>query len=165
MSGGNSTSTRLKGGADNSGKNNSSSTSIGSSGARSRMQRACEMVGALLRPERLQQNCPYHVLNVQILSLLQQEGLIRGFSVNGGKINILLKHYQGAPVIRNVRVVSKPSRAIWLTVSDLKHKTRFNSGLWVMQTACGVISHRDCLRLGIGGKVLMAVNNGYQHFC
>ena len=67
------------------------------------MQRACEMVVSLLRPDRLQQRCPYHVLNVQILSLLQKEGFIRGFAVNGAKIDILLKHYQGAPVSKETK--------------------------------------------------------------
>ncbi|KAL8269644.1 hypothetical protein Esti_006399 [Eimeria stiedai] len=123
------------------------------------------MVVSLLRPDRQQQRCPYHVLNVQILSLLQKEGFIRGFAVNGNKIDILLKHYQGAPVIRNIRVVSKPSREIWLTASELKHRTRFNAGTWIVQTCCGVLTHRACIQMGIGGKVLMAVNNGYQHFC
>ncbi|CDO63641.1 putative mitochondrial ribosomal protein S8 precursor [Plasmodium gaboni] len=129
------------------------------------MQRACEMVVSLLRTDSMTQKCPFHVLNVQILELLQKEGLIRGFSIKGTKIDILLKHYKGAPVIRNIRVVSKPSRDIWLTPHELKFRTRFNTGLWVMQTSCGVISHRDCIRMGIGGKMLFAVNNGYQHFC
>jgi len=123
------------------------------------------LVVSLLRTWALQQKTPYHQLNVHILELLQKEGYIRGFRVEGTKINILLKHYQGAPVIRNIRVVSKPSRDIWLTPPELKHRTRFNSGLWVMQTACGVVSHRDCIKMGIGGKVLLAVNNGYQWWC
>eukprot|EP00920_Eleutheroschizon_duboscqi_P031610 GHVT01076220.1.p1 GENE.GHVT01076220.1~~GHVT01076220.1.p1 ORF type:complete len:130 (-),score=14.02 GHVT01076220.1:787-1176(-) len=129
------------------------------------MQRACEMVVALLRTEALTQRCPYHPLNVYILDLLQREGYVRGFRVDGAKISILLKHYQGAPVIRNIRVVSKPSRDIWLAPHELKFRTRFNTGLWVLQTSCGVISHRDCIEMGLASKMLLAVNNGYQHFC
>ncbi|GAB64807.1 30S ribosomal protein S8 [Plasmodium cynomolgi strain B] len=59
------------------------------------MQRACEMVVSLLRTDAMTQKCPFHVLNVQILELLQKEGLIRGFSIKGTKIDILLKHYKG----------------------------------------------------------------------
>eukprot|EP00434_Breviolum_minutum_P022870 symbB.v1.2.020179.t1/scaffold1684.1/size105940/2 len=95
---------------------------------------------------------------------LIKEGLVRGYTVEGNRITILLKYYQGAPVIRNIRVVSKPSRDIWLLPHELKFRTRFNTGLWIMQTPVGVVSHRDCIEMGIGGKVIFAVNNGYQHW-
>merc|ERR1712182_71352 len=124
----------------------------------SRMQRACEMVQSLLKTQAALQRTPYHPFCAQILHLLQKEGLIRGFNVEGNKITVLLKHYQGAPVIRNIRVVSKPSREMWLLPHELKFRTRYNTGLWVMQTPVGVISHRDCIEMGIGGKMLFAVN-------
>uniref|UniRef100_A0A0G4F779 30S ribosomal protein S8, chloroplastic n=1 Tax=Chromera velia CCMP2878 TaxID=1169474 RepID=A0A0G4F779_9ALVE len=128
------------------------------------MQHACEMVVSLMKTEALEQKCVFTPFNVQILNLLTREGYIRGFRAEGRKIRILLKHYQGAPVIRNVRVVSKPSRDIWVTPYELKFRTRFNTGMWVVQTPVGVTSHRDCIRMGIGGKMIFAVNNGYQHF-
>ncbi|CAE7720221.1 RPS8 [Symbiodinium sp. CCMP2592] len=104
--------------------------------------------------------------NAKLLRLpSEQEGLIRGYTVEGNRITILLKHYQGAPVIRNIRVVSKPSRDIWLLPHELKFRTRYNTGLWIMQTPVGVVSHRDCIEMGIGGKVIFAVNNGYQQWC
>ncbi|KAK1441838.1 hypothetical protein BgAZ_501700 [Babesia gibsoni] len=129
------------------------------------MQKVCEMVVPLLRTDAQSQWCQFHILNVQILQLLLNEGFIRGYAVHGDRINILLKHYKGAPVIRNIRVISKPSRDIWVTPHELKSRTKFNTGLWVLQTPYGVVSHRDCIRMGIGGKMLLAVNNNYQHFC
>ncbi|BAM39690.1 30S ribosomal protein S8 [Theileria orientalis strain Shintoku] len=129
------------------------------------MQRACEMIVPLLKTDAQNQWCRYHVLNVQILQLLLKEGYIRGYSVHGDRINILLKHYKGAPVIRNIRVISKPSRDIWVTPHELKSRTKFNTGLWILQTSVGVVSHRDCINMGIGGKMLIAVNNNFQHFC
>lgn len=91
----------------------------------------------------------------------------------------------GAPVIRNVRVVSKPMRDIWVTPHELKHRTQYNTGrlgpqflalcshtqmayslgLWVIQTPYGVVSHRRCIEMGLGGQVIFAVNNGYQQWC
>eukprot|EP00923_Selenidium_pygospionis_P049408 GHVN01085085.1.p2 GENE.GHVN01085085.1~~GHVN01085085.1.p2 ORF type:complete len:130 (+),score=22.26 GHVN01085085.1:1434-1823(+) len=129
------------------------------------MEKVCQMVGSLLQPHVVSQFAPYHSLNVRVLDLLQREGYIRGFVVNGSKIKILLKHIQGAPVIQNIRLVSRPSRAIYVTPEELKERTKFNTGLWVMQTGVGVISHRDCMEMGMGGKMLFAVNNGFQHFC
>ena len=129
------------------------------------MQRACEIVQSLLKVNVKQQRAVYHPLNIQILKLLENEGYLRGFTVEGNRIHILLKHYQGAPVIRNIRVVSKPSRDIWLTPQELKFRTRYNTGTWVMQAAHGICTHRECLEMGVGGKVLFAVNNGHQHWC
>mmetsp|Transcript_122367 Transcript_122367/g.391495 ORF Transcript_122367/g.391495 Transcript_122367/m.391495 type:complete len:130 (+) Transcript_122367:115-504(+) len=129
------------------------------------MQRACEMVQSLLKTQAAMQRTPYHPFCCQILQLMVKEGLVRGYTVEGNKISVLLKHYQGAPVIRNVRVVSKPSRDIWLLPHELKFRTRHNTGLWIMQTPLGVVSHRDCIEMGIGGKVIFAVNNGYQQWC
>ncbi len=72
------------------------------------MQKLCEMVQSLLKTTVSVQRAPYHALNIQALNVLQKEGLIRGFVVEGNRINILLKHYLGAPVIRDVTVVSRP---------------------------------------------------------
>lgn len=84
-------------------------------------------------------------------------------------------------MIRNVRVVSKPMRDIWVTPYELKFRTKFNTGnlmfkflidfsililgLWILSTPYGVVSHRRCIEMGLGGKVIFAVNNGYQQWC
>ncbi|KAF4667347.1 hypothetical protein FOZ61_008361 [Perkinsus olseni] len=123
------------------------------------MQKACEMVTSLLTATAPVQRCPYSTMNVHLLKLLQREGFIRGFVVEGNRINILLKRYQFAPVIRNIQVVSKPSRDIWLLPHELKERTGMNTGTWVMQTPEGFMTHRECIELGVGGKVIFAINN------
>ncbi|CAK0814105.1 unnamed protein product, partial [Prorocentrum cordatum] len=100
----------------------------GAGGHRARGHAARVRDGAGADEARGPRGTPYHPLCVQILQLLQKEGLIRGFNVEGNRLSILLKHYQGAPVIRNIRVVSKPSRDIWLLPHELKFRTRFNTG-------------------------------------
>lgn len=129
------------------------------------MEAACQVITPLLRTTVKEQRTPYNKLVVQILDLLQTEGYIRGFRVEEGKIRILLKYYQGAPVIRNIRTISRPMRDIFVTPSELKVRTRYNTGLWVISTPYGIVSHRRCIEMGLGGKVMMAVNNGHQHWC
>ena len=129
------------------------------------MQKACEMVQSLLKTTVAVQRAPYDPLNVSILSVLQKEGLIRGFVVEGNRLNILLKHYMGAPVIRNVRVVSRPSREIWVSPHELKVRTRHNAGLWIVRTPSGVVTHREAIEMGVGCQVLFAINNGCQQWC
>ena len=128
------------------------------------MQAMCEMVQSLLKTTVSVQRAPYTPLIVKALSVLQREGLIRGFVVEGNRINILLKHYQGAPVIRHVRVVSKPSREICLAPHEIKSRTGFNSGTWLVRTPNGVMTHRECMEMGVGGVVMIGINNGCQHW-
>jgi ribosomal protein S8 len=122
------------------------------------------MIQSLLKTEVQVQRAPYHPLNVQVLNILVREGLIRGFVVEGNRLNILLKHYLGAPVIQNIHVVSRPSRAIFLAPHELKKRTSFNSGLWLVDTGDqrGIMSHRECIELGLSSKVLAGINVGSQ---
>jgi ribosomal protein S8 len=126
------------------------------------MQRFCEMITSLLKTEVQVQRAPYHPLNIHALNLLVREGLVRGYVVEGNRVNILLKHYLGAPVIQNIQVVSRPSREIFLSPHEMKRRTSFNSGLWLIHNSLGVMTHRECIELGLSGRVLAGVNVGSQ---
>jgi ribosomal protein S8 len=128
------------------------------------MQKLCEMVQSLLKTTVSVQRAPYHPLNIQALNVLQNEGLIRGFVVEGNRINILLKHYLGAPVIRNVTIVSRPSREIFMSPHELKQRTSFNSGLWLVHTPSGVVTHREAIEMGVAGRCLFGINIGSQRW-
>lgn len=69
------------------------------------MEAACQVITPLLRTTAKEQKTPYNKLVVQILDLLQTEGYVRGFRVEGGKIRILLKYYQGAALVQSVIVL------------------------------------------------------------
>ena len=87
------------------------------------------------------QRAPYHPLNVQILTLLQKEGYIRGFVVENNKISILLKHYQGAPVIRQARSTDVDFR-VWDTEKlDEKGECALKCSPWISD---GVSSAELC---------------------
>ena len=126
------------------------------------MQRFCEMINSLLKTDLQIQRAPYHPLNIQALNLLAREGLIRGYAVEGNRINILLKHYLGAPVIQTIHVVSRPSRQIVLSPQELKRRTSLNTGLWLVHHSLGVMTHRECIELGLSGRILAGVNVGSQ---
>jgi ribosomal protein S8 len=126
------------------------------------MQRVCEMVQSLLKTDMQLQRSPYHPLTVQALQLLARHGLVRGFCIEGNRINIFLKNYSGAPVIQNVLVVSRPSRAIYLSPQEMTRRTAFNSGLWLISSKDLLLTHRECIELGHSGKVLIGVNVGSQ---
>ncbi|MFM8748190.1 MAG: 30S ribosomal protein S8, partial [Aestuariivirga sp.] len=60
---------------------------------------------------------PHSKLRENVLNVLQGEGFIRGFAVvqlgnNKAEIEVELKYFDGAPVIRELNRVSKPGRRV-----------------------------------------------------
>src|SRR6185503_7548187 len=76
---------------------------------------------------------PASRLRVSVLDVLKSEGFIRGYSSiehsNGrAELEIELKYFDGAPVIREISRVSKPGRRVYVSVRNLP---RINNGLGI----------------------------------
>ena len=100
-------------------------------------------------------------LRERVLAVLQQEGFIRGFSTTeqDGKraeLEIELKYFDGEPVIRDIRRVSKPGRRVYASVDSLP--TVFNGlGISILSTSKGVMSDSDARQHNVGGEVICTV--------
>ena len=67
---------------------------------------------------------PASKMRVRVLDVLASEGYIRGYEMtqdaNGHPaIEISLKYYEGTPVIREMKRVSKPGRRVYMAVNDI----------------------------------------------
>ena len=96
-----------------------------------------------------------------IARVLCAEGYIEDYRVVGETPRKLLKVYLkygplGEMVIREIKRVSKPSRRVYRSVSELQH-VRNGLGIFVVSTNRGVLSDRECRRLHVGGEVLCMV--------
>ena len=104
---------------------------------------------------------PASRLRERVLEVLQSEGFIRGFaSVQQGtakaEIEIELKYFDGAPVIRELQRVSKPGRRVYASVQTLP--TVYNGlGISILSTPKGVMSDADARAQNVGGEVLCTV--------
>jgi small subunit ribosomal protein S8 len=104
---------------------------------------------------------PASRLRERVLEVLQSEGFIRGFTTvahGGGKaeIEIELKYFDGAPVIRELQRVSKPGRRVYASVETLP--TVFNGlGISILSTPKGVMSDAEARTQNVGGEVLCTV--------
>ena len=104
---------------------------------------------------------PASRLRERVLEVLQHEGFIRGFTTvqqGSGKaeIEIELKYFDGAPVIRELQRVSKPGRLVYASVETLP--TVFNGmGISILSTPKGVMSDADARTQNVGGEVLCTV--------
>lgn len=100
-------------------------------------------------------------LRERVLSVLQQEGFIRGFATTekaDGKaeLEIELKYFDGEPVIREICRISKPGRRVYASVTTIP--TVFNGlGVSILSTSKGVMSDADARQQNVGGEVICTV--------
>jgi small subunit ribosomal protein S8 len=104
---------------------------------------------------------PHSKLRENVLNVLQSEGFIRGFAVvqqggNKAEIEVELKYFDGAPVIRELNRISKPGRRVYASVTALP--TVYNGlGISILSTPKGVMSDSDARAQNVGGEVLCTV--------
>jgi small subunit ribosomal protein S8 len=96
-----------------------------------------------------------------VLDVLTAEGYIRGYEkttdVNGhAAFEISLKYYEGTPVIREIKRVSKPGRRVYMSVQDIP-QVRQGLGVSIVSTSKGVMSDMNARQANVGGEVLCTV--------
>ena len=104
---------------------------------------------------------PASKLRAWVLDVLADEGYIRGYekttSTDGhGAIEISLKYFDGVPVIRELKRVSKPGRRGYLGVKDIP-QVRQGVGVSIVSTPQGVMSDANARAKNVGGEVLCTV--------
>src|SRR5260221_7855499 len=100
-------------------------------------------------------------LRERVLEVLKSEGYIRGFATvehkdGRSELEIELKYFDGAPVIREISRVSKPGRRVYASVRNLP---RINNGLGVaiVSTPKGVMADHEARDANVGGEILFTV--------
>ncbi len=104
---------------------------------------------------------PASKLRAWVLDVLQDEGYIRGYEgrtdANGHPtLEISLKYYEGDPVIREMKRVSKPGRRVYMAAKDLP-APRQGLGVSIVSTSKGVMSDSNARHANVGGEVLCTV--------
>ena len=104
---------------------------------------------------------PASKLRRWVLEVLADEGYIRGFedtkdAAGHPAIEISLKYFDGAPVIREMKRVSKPGRRVYMGVNDIP-QVRQGLGVSIVSTPKGVMSDANARAANVGGEVLCTV--------
>ncbi len=97
----------------------------------------------------------------RVLDVLVDEGFLRGVEVVAGptglpELEISLKYYDGQPVIRELKRVSKPGRRAYYSCAELP-SVRNGLGVAVVSTNRGVISDAKARELNVGGELICTV--------
>ncbi len=104
---------------------------------------------------------PASALRANVLEVLVKEGYIRSYERHEAapgiaEIKIELKYYEGEPVIRTIKRVSKPGRRVYSKIKDLPRP--YNGlGIAVLSTPRGVMSDVEAREANVGGEVLCQV--------
>lgn len=113
------------------------------------------------RANKSQITCPASALKANVLDVLKSEGFIRGYSkreIRKGLDEFLieLKYYEGAPVIREIKRISRPGQRVYSAIGDLQ-RDRGGLGIKILSTGQGVLSDSVARENNVGGEVLCRV--------
>ena len=96
---------------------------------------------------------------IQILIILQKEGIIRSFTYikNHTQIIIYLKYNElGNNVIKSIFMVSKPSRPVYIKTKTFWQPQRA-SGFFLISTKYGIITDIKARQYNLGGYLLLGI--------
>ncbi len=104
---------------------------------------------------------PASKMRARVLDVMVAEGYVRGYE-NGTDakghptFEIGLKYFDGAPVIRELKRVSKPGRRVYSSVKDIP-SVRQGLGVSIVSTPKGVMSDANARAQNVGGEVICTV--------
>lgn len=104
---------------------------------------------------------PASKVRERVLGVLEREGFIRGFEridLGNGKadLRIMLKYYDGDPVIQSISRVSSPGRRVYSSVRDLP-RIQNGLGISIVSTPKGVLSDAEARAENVGGEIICTV--------
>ena len=96
-----------------------------------------------------------------ILEILKNEGYIKDFFIeknenNKTSLKISLKYYEGYPVIKEIKRVSKPGRRVYSRANSIP-KVMNGLGLAIISTPKGVMSDVEAKKNNVGGEIICRV--------
>ena len=104
---------------------------------------------------------PSSNLRLKILEVLKIEGFISSYHIekkDNNKISLIvdLKYYEGNPVIKDIKRISKPGRRVYSRATSIP-RIQNGLGLAIISTNKGVMSDIEARKNNIGGEVICRV--------
>ena len=103
---------------------------------------------------------PHSKFRINILEILKIEGYINNYYVdkkdNKQSLKIDLKYYEGLPVIKEIKRISKPGRRVYSRALSIP-KIQNGLGLAILSTSKGVMSDVEARKNNLGGEIICRV--------
>jgi small subunit ribosomal protein S8 len=104
---------------------------------------------------------PASKFRLKILEILKSEGYINNFFIDNNENNkkilkVDLKYYEGTPVIKEIKRVSKPGRRVYSSANSIP-KIQNGLGMAIISTSRGIMSDSEARKNNIGGEIICRV--------
>jgi small subunit ribosomal protein S8 len=104
---------------------------------------------------------PSSNLKVAVAAVLKEEGFIEECSVtseDGGKasLNIVLRYYEGKPVIEQIKTISRPGLRQYKGKEEIP-VVNGGLGVIILSTNKGVMTDKSARLQGLGGELICSV--------
>lgn len=103
---------------------------------------------------------PFSKLKFEIAKILKKDGWISDFSKKGRKmkkyLEVNLLYTDGDSKIGDIKRISKPSRRIYISASDIK-AVRQGFGSAIISTPLGLLTDKEARAKKVGGEVLCEI--------
>lgn len=106
-------------------------------------------------------NCPYSNVKKSILEVLIKEGFVTSYDeIDVGRkkkrLNIKLRYFEGKPVIKTIKRISKPGLRTYSKIADLP-KVSNGLGVSLLSTSKGILADHEARNLNVGGEIICNV--------
>jgi small subunit ribosomal protein S8 len=104
---------------------------------------------------------PSSNFRLKILEVLKNEGFISSYHIekkDNNKVSLIvdLKYYEGTPVIREIKRVSKPGRRVYSSATSIP-RIQNGLGLAIISTNKGIMSDIEARKNNVGGEIICRV--------
>ena len=104
---------------------------------------------------------PFSNFRSKILDVLKKEGYILDFETISKEktiktISVKLKYFDGQPVIKEIKRISKPGRRVYSRATSIP-KVLNGLGLAILSTSKGVMSDVEATKNNLGGEIICRI--------
>ncbi len=104
---------------------------------------------------------PSSNFRLKVLEVLKNEGFITSYHIekkDNNKVSLVvdLKYYEGIPVIKEIKRVSKPGRRVFSSAISIP-RIQNGLGLPIISTNKGVMSDIEAKKNNVGGEIICRV--------
>jgi|TARA_B100000959_G_scaffold191140_1_gene199841 small subunit ribosomal protein S8 len=104
---------------------------------------------------------PNSKFRIRILEVLKQEGYISDYKLlsdsnNKNTLSVDLKYSNGLPVIREIKIISKPGRRIYAKADSIP-KIQNGLGLAILSTSKGIMTDNEARNQNVGGEIICRI--------
>ena len=102
---------------------------------------------------------PSSKFKISLITLLQNKGYIESFNVTDNdkpEIEIKLRYFEGAPVIKELKRISKPGLRQYAGKEEMP-EINGGLGMAIVSTNKGLMTDQEAKEAGLGGEIICSI--------